>query len=256
MYIDEFTLLYPLETGAFSTVWRVKHNKNNKSFALKMISKEKYKTKVEKRNLKMEIKIHKQLRHENVIKMYNSFEDDFFMYIILELGNEDLYHFNTRRGDLTDNEILNISYQIIKGLVYLKKKNIIHGDLKPENILMVGNKAKICDFGLSTQNTFHFNYVGTPEFMAPEIIKRKMYNHKIDVWSFGIILYIMVYGESPFYSKRSRSETEYAICYKKVDLKKDSIFNDIISKCLQKHDINRPTIEELYENEIFSNMKI
>lgn len=260
MYIDDLTLLHPLETGAYSTVWKVKYK--NKKYALKMISKERYQTKIQKKGLKMEIKIHKQLKHENIIKLYNSFEDDFFMYILLELGDDDLFNFFTKRETLTEKEILNISFQIICGLKYLKEKNVIHSDIKLENILMRGSDIKICDFGLSTQNSFHFSYVGTPEFMAPEIIKRKIYNHQVDVWSFGIILFYLVHDYTPFCVKYGRSSTidsdstQRAICHDELKFPDESIFNDIIKKCLQKDPTKRSTIEELYQDEIFSKLKI
>ena len=145
MYIDDLTFLEPLETGAYSTVWKVKYR--NKKYALKMISKEKYTTKIQKKNLRREIKIHKQLNHENVISLHNHFEDDFFLYILLELGEEDLFNFHKRRENFTETEILNISFQIIKGLKYLKEKNVIHSDIKMENILTTSSgKVKICDF--------------------------------------------------------------------------------------------------------------
>jgi serine/threonine protein kinase len=263
MYIDDLTFLEPLETGAYSIVWKVKY-RNNK-YALKMISKDKYKTKIQKKNLKREIKIHKQLNHENIICFHNHFEDDFFLYILLELGDEDLFNFHNRREHLTETEILNISYQIIKGLKYLKERNIIHSDIKLENILTTSRgQIKICDFGLSTQDSYHFSYVGTPEFMAPEIIKRQVYNHKVDVWSFGIILFVLVYNYSPFTITHTNSssineeETQFSICHDELKFpqQEHSIFNELIKKCLEKDPTKRATIEELYQDEIFSEFKI
>ena len=196
MYIDDFTFLCPIETGGYSTVWKVKYR--GKYYALKMISKERYENKVKQKLLKMEIKIHKQLDHKNIIKLYNSFEDDFFVYILMELGKDDLFNYYTRKEELSDEEILNISQQIIDGLAYLHSKNIIHCDIKMENMLLIDKKIKICDFGLSTQNSYHYSYVGTPECMAPEILNHDMYTNKIDIWSFGIMLYYMVFGKNPF----------------------------------------------------------
>lgn len=255
MYLSDITFICPIESGGFSTVWEVRYK--YKKYALKMISKDKYKSKIEKRNLKMEIKIHKQLKHDNIIKLYNSFEDDFFIYMLLELGDDDLFYFVERREQLTDKEIINISKQIINSLVYLKEMNIIHGDLKMENILLIKNQIKICDFGLSTQNFFNYNYVGTPEFMAPEIIKKEVYNYKIDIWSFGIILYNLVFGKSPFsIFKRDLSEidiymTQKAICNKVVTFPKETIFNDLIDKCLKKNQEDRISLEDLHNYKLF-----
>lgn len=259
MYLDELTFLGPIEKGGYSTVWKVIYK--GKKYALKMISKDGYKSKISKRNLKMEIKIHKQLNHENIIKLYNTFEDDFYMYMLMELGEEDLFYF-LEKHDLSDNDILNISYQLVQAIAYLNGKNIIHGDLKMENILMVNDKIKICDFGLSSQNFFHFGYVGTPEYMAPEIIKKQIYNYKVDIWAFGIILYNLVYGMHPFdmnrYSSKDNNLIKNIICNKEIIFTKDTIFNDLISKCLEKDKLKRITIEDLQNHklfEIFSNIK-
>ncbi len=257
MYINDFTFLSPIETGGFSTVWEVKYK--YKKYALKMISKQKFNSKIEKKNLKMEIKIHKQLKHENIIKLYNSFEDDFFTYILLELCEDDLFYFLERREQLTTAEIINISRQIIESLVYLNEMNVIHGDLKLENILLIGDKVKLCDFGLSSQNFFHYSYVGTPEYMAPEIIKRQLYNNKVDIWSFGIILYNLVFGKSPFlitsYSSTDNSvdikNTQKAICNNEIFFPKETIFNEIIEQCLKKEQTERISIENLQKYKLF-----
>ena len=127
---------------------------------------------------------------------------------------------------------------------------------------MIGNKIKICDFGLSSQNSFHFGYVGTPEFMAPEIIERKVYNHKVDIWSFGIILFDLVFGFTPFGIKQigssqiDRDMTQVAICKKKLTFPEDTQFNDVIKKCLEKDPTKRISIEELYQNDLFSKLKV
>ena len=259
MYIDDFTLLYPIESGTYSTVWKVKYK--DKKFALKMVSKANLATKLEKKMLKTEIKIHKPLKHENIIRLHYFFEDDFFLYIVMELADDDLFNFFRRKEPITEVEILHISYQIVKGMLYLHEKEVIHSDLKLENILMVGNKVKICDFGLSSQNSYHYGYVGTPEFMAPEIILKEVYTDKVDVWSFGIILYHLVFGMTPFYVQFSsgsvdRQKTQYKICHSPLTLPYSTPFNNLISKCLQKNPIERLSIEELYHDDLFSKFKV
>ena len=230
MYVDDFVFLCPIETGGYSTVWKVKYK--GKKYALKMISKERYHTKIQKKTLKMEIKIHKQLDHENIIKMYNSFEDIFFVYILLELGDDDLFNVYKRK-EFSDDDILDISYQIINGLEYIHSKNIIHCDIKMENILLNSkNEIKICDFGLSLQDCHHFSFVGTMECMAPEIIKRGILDQNVDIWSFGILLYYLVFENNPFTIYRGVFEkiiddqaTRDAICNNELKFPEDSPFN-------------------------------
>ncbi len=248
VYLNDLTFLCPLESGGFSTVWKVMYK--SKKYALKMISKEKFQNKIGKKTLKMEIQIHKQLNHDNIIKLYNSFEDDMFTYILLELGEDDLFNLLERQSTFTTEEIINISKQIIKALVYLNEKEVIHGDLKLENILLIGNKVKLCDFGLSTQNYFHYSYFGSSEYMAPEIIKRQIYNNKVDVWSFGIILYNLVFGKSPFL-KIDIESTQYSVCNDEINFPKETIFNEIIEKCLKKNSLQRISIKDLPEYHLF-----
>ena len=264
MYIDELTFMYPIEQGGYSIVWKVRYN--NKYYALKMISKDKYKTKIQKKMLKTEIKIHKPLRHENIIKLYNSFEDDFFLYILLELGEEDLFNYMDKYDNMKmkENEAIDIAYQIAKGLSYLNDQNVIHGDLKLENILLIGKKAKICDFGLSSQNFYHYSYIGTPEFMAPEIIQKKMYDNGIDIWSYGVMLFYMIYGFSPFYTRQSNSssidssKTEHKICHTDIPFPEDDdkiLVQDLIKKCLTKNAKDRINVKNLLNHSLFNKFR-
>jgi serine/threonine protein kinase len=239
MYIHDLIFIKPLETGGYSVVWKVKYKQSY--YALKMISKNKYISKIDKKRLKTEIKIHKELDHANIIKMYNSFEDNFFVYILLELSDTDLFNFYDIKQMLTDDEILKISYEIIKGLVYLNEKNIIHSDIKIENILLDknGENVKLCDFGFATINSYHFNRIGTPEYMAPEIINRQVYDYKIDIWSFGILLYYLVFSDYP----------EPTLTFPKY-----TKFNELIKQCLTKERVYRISIQELKNHSLYQNL--
>ena len=154
-----------------------------------------------------EIKLLKQLDHINVIKLYDSYENDFKLNIILEyaekgnLGQE----INKKIKFLKkyqDSEIKNIILSITNGLEHLHKHNIIHRDIKPENILISKNNIyKISDFGVSRidNNTKLIKTsIGTPYYMAPEIIKGKPYNKEIDCWALGCIFYELCTLKVPF----------------------------------------------------------
>ena len=87
-------------------------------------------------------------------------------------------------------------------MIYLHKKRITHRDLKPQNILLEGDFVKICDFGFAKEMSASTNFLrsikGTPLYIAPEIIEPNPYTHKVDIWSFGIILYELATGKTPF----------------------------------------------------------
>lgn len=265
MYINDFIFKCPIETGGFSTVWKVEYKK--KEYALKMISKHERSTKIEKKMLKTEIKIHKELYHKNIIKMYNSFEDNFYVYILLELAEDDLFNIFLKNDYILSlNDVLKIAYQIIEGLIYLNSKNIVHGDIKMENILLVNNQYKICDFGLASSGFYHYNFVGTPEFMAPEIIKHHIYDTKVDIWSLGIIMYDLLYGHSPFtvyvnnikYGTIDRKLTENAICNKELTFpepdQENNQINTLLKRCLEKDPKKRISLNELLNHELFNNI--
>lgn len=257
MYLDDLVFLCPLETGGYSTVWKVKYK--GKKYALKMISKQNLNSKIKRKALKTEIQIHKQLKHQNIINMEASFDDDFFSYILLELGDDDLFNRFNEGTDFEEKEIINIAQQLINALCYLKSKNIIHMDLKMENILFVGNNVKICDFGLACQGWYHYTMVGTFEYMSPEIINGDIYSFKTDIWSLGIILYFLVHGDPPFtvYQHGIRTntidkcKTEIAIRTKTIDFPKPHVMNDLIAQCLEKNQHQRISIDELINHKIF-----
>lgn len=94
--------------------------------------------------------------------------------------------------------------QILDAMLYLHQNRILHRDLKPQNILLEKDVIKICDFGFAKQMTASTNFLrsikGTPLYIAPEIIDEKKYTHKVDIWSFGVILYELATGYTPFYA--------------------------------------------------------
>lgn len=172
----------------------------------------------ERKKLKNEAEILRKMDHPNIIKLYEIFEDKKYYYIIMEfltggelfekITDEDFY------GDFTEKDAANIMQQVFRGINYCHANNIVHRDLKPENILLEstvsaeslgGKKAmkiKIIDFGTSqkfnkdSQKKMEERY-GTPYYIAPDVLN-KSYTEKCDVWSLGVILYILLVGYPPF----------------------------------------------------------
>lgn len=126
-------------------------------------------------------------------------------YLLMDLcEGGDLYSYIKEHGKLDEPEIFDLSYQLAMGLKYLHDQNVIHRDLKLGNILLKENKKdlKICDFGLAARLTDdkpeRDTLCGTPNYICPEIINKQNYGKKVDIWSFGCILYSMVTGSPPF----------------------------------------------------------
>ncbi|CAK84516.1 unnamed protein product (macronuclear) [Paramecium tetraurelia] len=202
---NEYTLLKPpIGKGAFGEVRKAIHKVTNQIRAVKVISKEKA-SKVEVERLRIEIEILKRLDHPNIIKIYEFYQDHKNIYIVTELctGGE-LFDKIQDQQAFSERKAAETMKQVLSAVNYLHKSKIVHRDLKPENILYEANKPqallKIVDFG--TSRVFETGYkmnqkLGTPYYIAPEVLERK-YDEKCDVWSCGVILYILLCGLPPF----------------------------------------------------------
>lgn len=195
-----------LGSGAFGDVWLVKQKDLNKEFAMKVIHKRTKKAS-EEREIMNEIKILKTLDHPKILKIIDFYSTSTDYYLITEycpLG--ELFHEIEKVSVFEEGPASFIMNQIFRAVSYCHGMNIIHRDLKPENIMISSreeNKClqiKIIDFG--TAKTFEKGqpenrYVGSSYYVAPEVIQRK-YNEKCDLWSCGVIMYILLTGRPPF----------------------------------------------------------
>jgi calcium-dependent protein kinase len=157
-----------------------------------------------------EINLLKSLDHPNIMKIYEYFADEQQFYIVSEYceGGE-LFDFIQSRGTMNETIIANIFHQIMSALLYCHNHQIIHRDIKPENLLLKqliesddsDFDIKLIDFGASLQidsKKKANQVVGTPYYVAPEVLMGS-YDSKCDIWSAGVILYIMLCGYPPFY---------------------------------------------------------
>eukprot|EP01130_Rhizamoeba_saxonica_P007900 TRINITY_DN3196_c0_g1_i1.p1 TRINITY_DN3196_c0_g1~~TRINITY_DN3196_c0_g1_i1.p1 ORF type:complete len:536 (-),score=106.70 TRINITY_DN3196_c0_g1_i1:51-1658(-) len=160
--------------------------------------------------LENEIEILRQCRHPNIVSLLGVFQSEENLYIVMELvrGGE-LYDEIVRRKTFSEKDASFIMSQVFSALIYLHNKGIIHRDLKLENLLLVDNKAtgkdivvKIADFGLSRiyQGNLVQTACGTPFYVAPEVLLGTGYSMNIDMWSSGIMLYILLSGRLPFHA--------------------------------------------------------
>jgi serine/threonine protein kinase len=158
----------------------------------------------------------KKLNHQNVVKLYDIFEDAFHFYIIMELvtGGE-LFERVVKKTFYAESDARELCRTILNGLQHCHSKNVVHRDLKPENMLMASPNddvnIKICDFGFSETDSDNSlsGYMGTPIYMAPEVIAYDtFYGKPIDMWSFGVIVYVVLAGYPPFYDNDTKVQEE------------------------------------------------
>ena len=191
-----------LGKGSSSIVFKGYHKSTKKKVAVKKIKLNNENKRIERRALK-EIAFLDKLDHTNIVKLYETFYDKEknIIYLFLEyceLGS--LNNFLGNGGYLEEIDAKKIMKQIRNGIKYLYNKNIYHRDIKPANILITKNyNIKIADFGLSTYNTSGFfnKLCGSPFYMSPEMYISSKYMKTSDIWSYGIILFNILYGHHP-----------------------------------------------------------
>ena len=196
-----------LGEGAFAKCYELTCLTNNKIFAGKIIRKSHLKKSKQKSKLIKEIKIHRSLKHPNIVNFERYFEDEKNVYILLELcKNKTLRELLKKRVKLTELEVQYYLVQLIKALRYLQSKRIIHRDLKLSNIFLTEKmELKLGDFGLAAELDSNKKkkktVCGTPNYIAPEILNEKFYQYEVDIWSLGVIIYTLLIGKNPFDSE-------------------------------------------------------
>lgn len=193
--------------GSFATVRKGKHRSSGDRVAIKIISKRKM-SQEDKLALQNEIDIMKQVDHPNIVKLYDTFEDEKYLYIVMELlGGGELFEQIMTKETFSEQESRDIIAPIFDALIYCHNLGIVHRDIKPENLLFSSKSVdtaivKVSDFGLARfvqDDMFATTTCGTPGYVAPEILSEKPYREPCDFWSVGVVLFILLSGEPPFY---------------------------------------------------------
>ena len=227
------------------------------------------------KKIKYETNLMKKLNHPNITKILELFEDKEYILIIMEyINGGNLFSFLKKHRKVSEKTAKLLYRQIILGIKYMHEQGIVHRDIKLENILIdLNNNIKICDFGigrvLSSPEQPLFDQCGTPMYIAPEILlcsKEKGYKgFPVDIWSSGIVLYILLSGTLPFSFKNSSSslsesnesnlsednnnntELQYSIINKEPkeieNISKEA--EDLLKKILKKNPEKRITCEEI-----------
>ena len=261
--ISQYQIKGKIGEGMFGKVKLGIHLLTNEKVAIKIFDKGKIKNEKEVEYIEREISILKKLNHYNTIKLYNIIQNENFIFLIQEyVPNGELLHFleNPENMNLTENHICKIYQQIISGIEYLHEIGIAHRDLKLENILLNRDKnIKIIDFGLSNKYNKENGELlqsscGSPCYAAPEMIKGIQYHGlDTDIWSSGILLYLMLCKSFPFNDKNNSK------LYQKILSGKFNLPNylsneakDLLSKLLKVNPIERIKLDEIKKHPWFN----
>ena len=250
--------IFPKElgSGSFGRVFLVAHNETKELFALKTIEKRKIMTTYGRLDIiHEEINIHSKLSHQNIIKLYNIYEDEETINIIMEYAPKgNLYHLiKQEKNGFSEHKAFEYFIQILNAVYYLHSNNIIHRDIKPENILIsADNKLKLCDFGWAKELTLEnrSTFCGTMEYMAPEIVGSENYDYSVDIWSLGILLYELLFGHSPFKANTTNNIIQniksHELNYDNKNLSNSC--KDLIQKLLEMNPQKRLKLKDILEH--------
>ncbi|MGH0151711.1 UNVERIFIED_CONTAM: hypothetical protein FKN15_020703 [Acipenser sinensis] len=222
---SDFDYLKVIGKGSFGKVLLVRHKENSKYYAVKVLQKTMILKKKEQKHIMTERSVLlKNLKHPFLVGLHFSFQTTDKLYFVLDYvnGGELFYHLQRDRVFLEPRARF-YAAEIASALGYLHSLHIVYRDLKPENILLDSQgHIVLTDFGLCKEgvdpNSTTSTFCGTPEYLAPEVLQKQAYDRTVDWWCLGSVLYEMMYGLPPFYS-RNTAEMYNNILHKALVLK-------------------------------------
>ncbi|XP_022747505.1 phosphoenolpyruvate carboxylase kinase 1-like [Durio zibethinus] len=203
---NKYQVCEEIGRGRFGTISRVFCPITEASFACKSIDKRLLTDPIDRESLENEPKIMTLLSpNSNIVQIHDMFESEDGLHLILELCQPYTLYDQILQPDLSESKAASYMQQIMSGLAHCHRFGIVHRDVKPDNIFFdFRGKLKIGDFGsaawLGELGTVD-GLVGTPYYVAPEVVMGRAYNEKVDVWSAGVVLYVLLAGVPPFYGE-------------------------------------------------------
>ena len=194
-----------LGSGGFSTVYLVRNRKTSKLAAVKVMKKSDMDDE-DKQSVLDEVNIMRKLQHPNIVQFIDFFDEELNMYAVIEyLEGGTMFDRVVKKESYNEKDARDLVYIFLSSLKYCHSKDIVHRDIKPENILMASNDddadVKIADFGLSIHlpnGELCYRGCGTPNYLAPEMLKNIGYSKPVDMWAVGCIAFILLGGYAPF----------------------------------------------------------
>lgn len=247
---NRYEFVKPLGNGAFGHIVLALHKRTRERVAIKLINRHDVIKKDMLQYVDTEIRLLTRINHPSFPKIYEIVYGKDYICIVMEyMENGNLAEIMSSGFCFSYNEKLSILYKILEGIEYLHQRQIAHRDIKPQNIVFDAHyNPKIIDLGLSHESaTILATYCGTPNYLAPEIVKNSTYNgFTADIWSFGITAHCIMTNRNPI---NYTSEPQYIKDIKNgtlvIDNQCHGPFREIIEKCLDEDPMKRPTATEL-----------
>eukprot|EP00347_Sterkiella_histriomuscorum_P000721 403374762 len=263
---EDYTIGSLIGKGNFAKVHVCRRKSDEKSYALKSV--EKALIKKSKRNsssILLEIDILRLIQQDHIIKLYEVYESDKYIHLVFEyLEGGELFERIKSKGLYQEKDAINVMRNLLQALDYLHQKGIVHRDLKPENLILASKdndyNLKIADFGLASfinKGELLYLRCGSPGYVAPELLEDKGYYCKADIFSAGVILYVMLTGRPAFpgtniheiLMKNKRGDVQYPPKYwEKISIEA----KDLVGKMLNKDPRNRISAKEALNHQWFN----
>lgn len=245
--------------GGFGQVWKVVHKATQKIYCIKVIAKQGIIDQKLVGQMNREIEIMYLLNHPHCLRLKNHFEDDDNFYLVMPLASRgQLYKILRRNKKFDERTTAQILRETISALQYLHSFDppIIHRDIKPENLLLNENgRIYLADYGWSNfknDGDIRKTFCGTPEYIAPEMLKKEGHDHRIDIWSVGVLMFELLSGYSPFAAKTNQ-DLYQNIRKLKIHWPADMppVAKNLISKILKLDPKERLSLDEILKHKWF-----
>ncbi|POM70460.1 CAMK protein Kinase [Phytophthora palmivora] len=215
---EQYVLECVAGKGTTSTCYKCRRTTDGRRFACKIIEKRRLAPSARKRmevaaQLRREVDVLRRVNHPHIAKLEQSFEDDNYLILVMELleGGE-LFDAIVDKGRFSEREAVHVARCILSAIQHMHERGVVHRDLKPENMLLavssrrcrrqdVALEVKIIDFGFAKvlkEGATSTSFLGTGGYLAPEILLRRPYGTSVDMWSFGVLTYLLLCGRLPF----------------------------------------------------------
>ncbi|XP_054734830.1 serine/threonine-protein kinase PLK4 [Anastrepha obliqua] len=256
-HIEDYEVLHLLGKGGFASVYKARCTRTNEMVAIKMIDKQLIQRAGLANRVRQEVEIHSRLKHPSVLELYTFFQDENYVYLVLELAhNGELHRYMKQQvgRSMSEEEAAIILRQVVSGLLYLHSHQIMHRDISLSNLLLSKDMhVKIADFGLATQlrrpDEKHMTMCGTPNYISPEVVTRATHGLPADLWGLGCMFYTLLVGHPPFDTDAVQSTLTKVV---KSDFQIPPYLScdaqDLIERLLKKNPMERITLEEVLQH--------
>ncbi|CAD8074652.1 unnamed protein product [Paramecium sonneborni] len=205
---NNYKIMKLMGKGSFAKVYQVKQMENQEIYAVKMFNKMKMKENDDEnqKSLWKEIEILRLMNHKHITKIHEVYEDEKKVYVLVDLlkGGELVSQIEKQVKIYDESLVRKLIYNLLDALIYIKERKVIHRDIKPENLILKDENditnIVIADFGLADfyqeNGEYLFNKCGSLGYVAPEILQDKLYDYKVDIYSLGIVMFLLLTGEA------------------------------------------------------------